>query len=583
MSKIMNFTDSQWYNFICGFNAGLKLRDLSLPPYQLNINPYPLNIGGDAIIGLGMPDILYSEDIQEYSIPVYTHDVNIKYSGFSVNISWDTSRLQFISVSSGGFGTIGTTSSTADIRYTYSGGVFKARGLRNETVEFNDAIILFYINVKVIGIVTKTTPIQINFNNSSNSSIEYTTLLKYVDMAGVKYTYFITPLQNKNGLITSDLEDKVQHIDETTVSALASPSSVEVFTVSCEPGNTCVVPVVACSNINDNFPYDRVHFKLEIDDSQNMSRYISFTPMQQLSNIYYELFNNEEYKGMLSKPFNVNIIRSINTNTNNLVLDITCTRDYALKDSSMLGYLTFGVSVAASNNYNIPLLVQEPELINTTEDRNFTVEGVDGAIYYTTEHQNKPENNHKDSRGNKSTGGLGASGKIFSSTDQVIYFNVGGFKYPIYLKAGYNNIEFNTPFIYNQDIWIDTNIEIEATGYILIPAGFEWEVIIDEQAPLPPVPQSKLSDAFKPRDFIKTELFKLSPPIDTDNLIEELTFEDNIKIETYHYGDQVQSNYDDLNLEDDVQLVLVKGQDNKNRLAVEEVVYTDITKIDTLE
>ena len=46
MSHKMNLTDNQWYNFICGMQAGLKLKDLTLPAYDTNIVLTPIGVGG---------------------------------------------------------------------------------------------------------------------------------------------------------------------------------------------------------------------------------------------------------------------------------------------------------------------------------------------------------------------------------------------------------------------------------------------------------------------------------------------------------------------------------------------------------
>ena len=101
MSAEFNFTDNQWYNFICGFHAGLKLKDMTLPPYENNIVLHPIGVGGWGTIGLALPQMLYDGTTNTGRIPVFTHDVDIDYSGFSINIQWDSSRLQFNGVESG--------------------------------------------------------------------------------------------------------------------------------------------------------------------------------------------------------------------------------------------------------------------------------------------------------------------------------------------------------------------------------------------------------------------------------------------------------------------------------------------------
>ena len=88
MSHKMNLTDNQWYNFICGMQAGLKLKDLTLPAYDTNIVLAPIGVGGYGQIGIAISEVLYDGTTNNLLVPVFTHDVDIDYSGFSCNITW---------------------------------------------------------------------------------------------------------------------------------------------------------------------------------------------------------------------------------------------------------------------------------------------------------------------------------------------------------------------------------------------------------------------------------------------------------------------------------------------------------------
>ena len=119
------FTDNQWYNFICGFHAGLKLKDLNAPMFDSNTILSPIGVGGMGGIGLSLPTLHYEEGKSSYLFPVSTHDVDISYSGFTASIRFDTSELRFIGVKPGDYGSIApmtSTEQTADVMYQYVNG-----------------------------------------------------------------------------------------------------------------------------------------------------------------------------------------------------------------------------------------------------------------------------------------------------------------------------------------------------------------------------------------------------------------------------------------------------------------------------
>lgn len=345
MSAEFNFTDNQWYNFICGFHAGLKLKDLTLPAYDTNIVLHPIGVGGWGTIGLGMPELIYDGINNTGVIPVFVHDVDIDYSGFSVNIQWDSTRLRFNGVEAGDFGTIGSSSSTADIRYSYSNGNFKARGIRPYTVKFKEPCILFYINVTIIGTLDKNNPIDLRFVNSSFTSLEYTTLLKWVEVAPDSwYNFFITPVLNIDGAIVSDKEpeENKQTIGEdTTVAAKASPSGVYIGTAYTPPGSQGVVPIYSNSNKDDNFPYNGVHCKLVVEDDNSRFNYINVVGTGGFSvNASYNKLDN----GYLE-------------------IDIVANREEALIDSITFCYIEYKINTSDSS-YIIPLNNKLSELMN---------------------------------------------------------------------------------------------------------------------------------------------------------------------------------------------------------------------------
>lgn len=351
-------TDSEWYNFLCGFHAGLKLKDLTGPAMDSSIVLTPIGVGGYGKIGLALPELLYDGTTNTGIIPVYTHDVDIAYSGFSCNISWDSNRLRFNGLLPGDFGTVGTVGEQTDIRYTYSNGNLKAIGLRDNTVVFTEPVILFYISATIVDTVTTDTPILLSFNNNSYTDTNYTTLLTWVEIApGEWYNYFITPIKNVNGKIYSEIDssgggsgggsggsdnNNEQTVgDSNVIAAAASSSGVFIGNAYTAPGDRGVVPIYSNSNTKDNFPYSGVHCKLIVEDAD-------------------VIFNYLDVVG--AGGFTVNVEQRVLDN-GYLELDIVATRDVALMDSITFCYLDYSIS-NKGKSYIIPLTNIVSELMN---------------------------------------------------------------------------------------------------------------------------------------------------------------------------------------------------------------------------
>lgn len=123
-------------------------------------------------------------------------------------------------------------------------------------------------------------------------------------------------------------------------------------------------------------------------------------------------------------------------------------------------------------------------------------------------------------------GGISGGGVIWSSVEQVIWIKYGGAPpYPVYLKPGNNDVKFWIPTLYPDDGWIEATLEIEAPGYILIPAGFEWDVLTGENVP-PARPNSKRIDKIRFRDYYDVVINNVPPPPAGDPYIDEISFRD---------------------------------------------------------
>ena len=354
MSFQYKLTDEEMYWLICGLDAGLKLKDLTLPEIDTNTVLHPIGVGGNATIGLTLPTLLYDGTNTTGLIPVSTHDVNIDYSGFSVNIKWDSERLQFDGVEVGDFGTISDGSEETDIRYQYADGVFKAIGLRDHSVVFSQPIILFYLRVTIIGEVTQDNPIPIKFVGSSYDNTNYTTLLTWVELTdGSWYNYYITPLVNINGQIISDIKAESGESNSSNtvkdtigedkeISAKASPSGVYVGSAFTAPGQRGVVPIYSNSNTSDNFPYNQVHCKVIVEDDVSMFNYINVVG---------------------AGGFSVKVVSTV-LSSGYVELDIVATRDKILTDAVTFCYIDYQISIN-EDTYVIPLNNILSELINT--------------------------------------------------------------------------------------------------------------------------------------------------------------------------------------------------------------------------
>lgn len=348
MSFEYKLSDEEMYWLICGLHAGLKLRDLTVPEIDTSLVLQPIGVGGETTIGLMIPEIKYDGSTNNFLIPVSVHDVNINYSGFSINIKWDSNRLRLDKVLAGDFGTVSNGSEQSDIRYTYSNGLFQARGIRDHNVRFSEPIILFYLQVTVLDEVTKAKPIHLKLQDRSFTDLNYCTLLTWVEVEADKYyNYYITPLANISGSIISDnLNDDSSNNkdiigDNKDILAAPSPSGVYVGEAHTAPGEQGVVPIYANSNINDDFPYSGVHCVIVVEDNINMFSYI---------------------KVVDTGGFSVTVNKTILDN-GYIQLDILATRPSALIDSITFCYIEYKI-IGVEDSYRIPLNNILSELIN---------------------------------------------------------------------------------------------------------------------------------------------------------------------------------------------------------------------------
>ena len=181
-------------------------------------------------------------------------------------------------------------------------------------------------------------------------------------------------------------------------------------------------------------------------------------------------------------------------------------------------------------------------------------------------------------------GGMGGGGSVWSDSEQTMWISANNApKYPVYLKPGWNKVHFWIPFIFPDDEWVDAPITIETPGYILIPAGFEFNIKTDKKAPVEPG-NPKMIDKLQFVDVWDYDIQNVPVPVNLDGLLEELVFEDTHSIDIIAISNIVdKSCIDNLTIEDindyDIQNVPVPV--NLDAL-IDELVFEDTHSIDII-
>lgn len=186
------------------------------------------------------------------------------------------------------------------------------------------------------------------------------------------------------------------------------------------------------------------------------------------------------------------------------------------------------------------------------------------------------------SAGDGGGGGTGGGGVIWSSTDQIIWITIGSVKYPVHLKPGKNDISFWIPSLFPEDTWIETQLVIEAPGYILIPAGFKFDIFTGEGAPSG-TSILKLTDKIKITDFYSIDIVDVpvppEPPADIDSIISEYEYSDFITTDILNISIKDTSYIDVFSVEDVNNLDSVNIQTSSNN-SVDSAGFEDFVDID---
>lgn len=553
--------DGEKFALVCGMLAGLKLQDKTQPPNDVTVTLEPINVGGSGRIGLMASDVHY-EGNKKIRIPVVTHDVDIEYSGFTLSISYNNSRVVITSIDEGDFGHLINTSVGNGKAYTscmLDKGKYK-----------KEPCIVCYLNCKLIDVPTKGNPIELKFNSSSGYDPNYCTLLTWVknDIDSKYYSYFITPTENKGCKITSDIDRPTEKPigNRQEISYNASPSLVGMGTSYIEPGSYCAVPIYTNSNAKDNFPYSG--FKLTAQIEAKWADLVGIIDIKSKgewtlnkSNYYIDEHGNK-------------------------IISIEGYREKEDIDASTVGCLVVAVDKEVIK-VDCVLHNIYSELINSSGSLG-VVKG-DGYIYSSIYMPNYDESIsiglcNGTGGGGSGGGGFFGDGCIWSSCEQIIWVSHAGTSYPIYLKPGYNNAHAWLPNLSPSPGSSSGVPTIEATGYILIPGGFIWKTITNSDVPRPlELSSPRILDRFEIKDIYNILVEKAPVPVNLDELLDSFEILDTVKTEILDVISSNKNFKDDMELNDFADVYVKRAPVEFDRLFGEDITIDDSVTISVEE
>ena len=322
----INWTEKQWFAFICGFRAGLTVADLNAPYFRIDTMLHPFGLGGPNERALVVGNTEYDGD-GEYLIPVYTYGMTFTkpmtdFSGFTARIDISDTRLGFIGIEAGSY--------DPNSNLTYQilpGNQLLVQGLvdapyverdTGDPVNYNladlkeygpllystastkpsgssaEMEILFYLRLSVTGGVYSDSPISLPLIyksgtiDSPNVEDETTTLLTFLrgsDIPGsginpnnYYYMYFVTPILAISGKILSEIPPITAPIGPSSqVDIKASPTSIFASTVYTPVGWPAVMGLYVNPNPDDlengDIMYVTATFKIKSQPDYAITRW----------------------------------------------------------------------------------------------------------------------------------------------------------------------------------------------------------------------------------------------------------------------------------------------------------------------
>ncbi len=521
MVKPSNWSDNQWYNFMAGLLAGLRLRNNKADYYEEDVVLAPISVGGATIIGIGASQVLTNGVGNKVTVAVYTHNTNIDYSMFSVRLNFDSSKCFISDVYGGEFGEFGV-----DMAKVIGSGTLNVVGQKPDGVSITTPMILFLIDFIVTSDILLGEKIELELASTGDYTgtandilLNYTTLLKYVE----GNLYFITPVENVDGAIVSEKVSNENVIEtETNVQSTTSPMAVRAG--KSKPNKDTgrgMFPMFVNSNESDAFAYNKFTTVMTIVDPENKV------------NIGYPI---TRAGWSLSIDYSTDI-------EGNEVQTITGTRDAKLIDVCTVAGFDYTADVLES--FSVPLKISNSKLWD--DDISVDVKDISGLISFNIDGVGGiGPGQYEDLAG--STSGYG---EVWSSSEQIAWFGLGdGVMYPVALSPGSNYIYIDLPHINtSEQTNTDTkNIVVESDGYILIPAGFVFVTHGQPGLIKKPFP-AKMIDAVKVVDFLSSEIYN-NTPVDLDAMIDAIKASDIMSLEQQLINLQHMENIDTLRISD---------------------------------
>lgn len=549
-----NLTDNQWYNFICGFHAGLKLRNRQDIPSETDRVLKPKPIGGKGGIGQLVSDNTWNGG-NEYVFNVCVHDVDTVYSGFSSRVTWDTSKMHCLEVLDGEFGVAGT-----DFQYQIdnTNGFVKAYGIKSSDVEYAEPMILFKLKMYVNTQPLAGSPYLLNLDSTNTHDINYTTLLKYNDGS----LYFISPLVNTPGHLFGELQQPVDTpIGPTSNTGVNAASSMIKIGHAVRwldgqlvaNGDDALVDVYAWGGNAQYYwgepsgPYDRARMTVEVhnvgllfdheqlgpdytDDPDDYPCY--FVPGTEFIDDYkWSIVSQTRRIGW--EP-SLDLSRMIPV----MFIEIELARPEAMQDNATIGFIKAHVPPGFTNRGVVTFTPKNPQLhLNGEWQPVFGRQGYLDLMGPWTVNgipELPPDNAVGDTEGTSSgsqgQGKIRGTGEVWSDSDQVIGIKYDGLApYYTYVKSGWNRVYFEIPLISVEPGWEEAKLTIETPGggYILIPAGFEWTIEMDpDELPAPPYEQSSRIEKLQFEDVHDVLVIHHDQPISDQDKIDDIEFTD---------------------------------------------------------
>ena len=585
------------FALICGMLSGLKLGSTSSRD-KVNVVLKPIGVGGSGKIGLGADDIEYVEGTSTYSIPIYTHDVDVDYAGFTMRLQFDSSKVRVNSITSANIG---------DLDYVYinnGDGWCYARRLAPKPTMYKGSRIVCYVNVTVLIPLEENDSVEFSFVYDGLGNDETTNLLAwlYVEEIQDYHWYYITPTINPSFKILGTVKANKGVIDQTESSITEVGSYIGLQnaylqkTLDVQPA---LLGIAFNGAKKDEFAYNSVDFDIVLNATDVLT-------YGGLDSIIARIDANTGYPDKWDvKLFGPYIYKDNEGNNTDFVYwHVSCHLFMATMLKTQLGQDTSGAvrflvnlpSIDESFRWDIPCMncylgvsdynewlrklqgiidgnisPDNSQSSNTAPDGAFSPSGAyfskvpnkDGAIVY-----NMPGSGGGwgigdggyIGGGGGGAGGIGVSGTISSGSNQTIWIGgPGGVWIPVELKPGDNKVDVWFPLVGDEDSYEDIVIEVIAPGYIYIPGGFTFTIFNDPTIPLP-FPQRMYLDRIKFGDVLGIELETQpdpSEPVAIDGLLDTLNYRDFTSsdrvITTTDFKDVLES----LKFDDDVDVELV--------------------------